>query len=380
MNQNKLTELLRRYHDGSITSEEFEELEEWFHSLNYAHPDKVQDQSEEALKHRLFASFNEKLVQQDKTKRRTLYTKISIAATLLIVLSAGLFFYQKQKVIPRTAQLKQSKSGPIIPGSSKAILTLANGKTIDLQTHKDGVLSKSDDIEIQKNGNLLAYSSASSQGASSQPDSNILTVPRGGIFRTVLSDGTKVWMNSASSLRYPVSFSGKVREVVLSGEAYFEVAKNKSKPFRVMVNGVEIKVLGTHFNVRGYEEDQEVSTTLLEGSVQLHTPVKSSLLVPGERGVFRQNNADLTISKVNTEDEVAWKEGYFVFDNLSLSHIMQNISRWYDVDVVFQGKVKDAKFGGTISRQRDIAVILKGLETTGSVRFKIEGRRVIVLN
>jgi len=314
-------------------------------------------------------------------KKRFSPVWLGYAASALFILTAGFFAWQylhKGPANPIAINRRQ-----ILPGKNQAFLTLANGRSIGLHDRQNGKIAGVPGMSIQKvNDSILTYSynNAYKLKSASVPDSNLLTIPRGGIFQTILSDGTKVWLNSASSLKYPVAFSGKERRVILSGEAYFEVAKNKQMPFKVVVKGVDIQVLGTHFNVSGYPDEKEIKTTLLEGSVKLHSSTGHALLVPGQQGVYSIYKPGFKVNPVNTADAIAWKDGFFVFDNENIQNIMMKIGRWYNVEVDFQNKLNQKSFGGTISRYKDIDVVLQALQTTGSVHFKIAGRRVFVMD
>jgi ferric-dicitrate binding protein FerR (iron transport regulator) len=196
----------------------------------------------------------------------------------------------------------------------------------------------------------------------------------------ILPDGSRVWLNSASSIIYPTAFTGKTRAVKLQGEAYFEVAKNKQKPFIVTANNVDVKVLGTNFNVTAYSDDAAITTTLLEGSVRLSKGSSSALLTPGLQGVALHNQNSISTQKANMEQVMAWKEGYFVFDDLSIKEVMKIVSRWYDVEVNFRGSVENKKFGGTISRYKNITELLDNMSQSGGIHYQIEGRRILLTN
>lgn len=338
-----------------------------------------EDETREKIKEKMRLGADLQLVPV--FKKSALFTWMGYAASVLFLITAGLlgWYYLTKPVVNNQA------AGNIKPGKNMAYLTLANGRSIVLHYAKNGQIAAGSGIIIKKiNDSILSYSSnnniKNNKKIQVAPDSNALTIPRGGIFQTVLSDGTKVWLNSASSLKYPVAFAGKERRVVLVGEAYFEVAKNKAMPFKVSVKGVDVQVLGTHFNVMGYPEEKEVKTTLLEGAVKLHSTAGNALLRPGQQGVYCCPNANFAINEVNTADVVAWKDGFFVFDNESIQNTMMKIGRWYNVDIVFESKLTHSSFGGTISRYKNIDVVLKALEATGSVHFKIAGRRVVVMN
>jgi ferric-dicitrate binding protein FerR (iron transport regulator) len=194
----------------------------------------------------------------------------------------------------------------------------------------------------------------------------------------MLSDGSKVWLNAASSLRFPASFAGKERKVELLGEAYFEVAKNAAMPFKVKVNGMEVEVLGTHFNINSYENESTVRTTLLEGSVKINNNNSSSLLKPGQQAQVNKAGEIKIINNVDVEEAIAWKEGKFQFDRADIHDIMRQLARWYDVDVEYKGSVS-SHFGGTISRDVNLSQVLNMLHLTGEVKFQIEDRKVIVM-
>jgi transmembrane sensor len=195
----------------------------------------------------------------------------------------------------------------------------------------------------------------------------------------VLPDGTHVWLNSASSLSYPVEFAGNERRVKLTGEAYFEVAKNKDKPFYVNSNNVQVRVLGTHFNISAYNDDDELKATLLEGSVQVSKNNSQSLLKPGQQAVINNGADMIRVSQANINEVMAWKNGYFIFNDDNIATILKKVSRWYDVDVEQRGNFEGQHFGGTFYRTKGIDELLKNLEKIGKVHFKITGRRVTAM-
>jgi transmembrane sensor len=210
---------------------------------------------------------------------------------------------------------------------------------------------------------------------------NTIETPKGGQYRIDLPDGTMVWLNAGSSLRYPNRFAGQERKVALTGEAYFEVAKNKQMPFRVVSGKQVVEVLGTHFNINAYTDEASVKTTLLEGSVNvlLQETHQSELLNPGQQAVVKYNGSSIVVQPVKVEEAVAWKNGYFMFVDADLESIMRQLARWYDVEVAYEGNLGSLKFGGMVSRSKSIAQTLRILELTGNVRFKVAGRRVTVM-
>ena len=328
------------------------------------------------LKTKLSQSIPEKAVVRKSNRFLWLRT----AAAIIILLGAG--------ILIRRSQLPVAKPGidavipvpnKILPGGNKAYLTMANGSVITLNGLKNGTLATQSGVQINKvKEGVLAYNNRSATGPQEMAY-NMINTPRGGQYQLVLADGTRVWLNSASSLKYPTAFYGKDRKVELTGEAYFEVAKNPSKPFTVSVNGMSVQVLGTHFNIMAYNDEKEIKTTLLEGSVKLINKNNQALLKPGQQGSFNEEQNEFGIRNIDVEDAVAWKNGFFVFDNEDIQTIMKRISRWYDVDVVFPEKFRRKNFGGTVSRFNDVSQVLHSLELTGSVHFKTEGRRITVM-
>lgn len=264
------------------------------------------------------------------------------------------------------------------PGGNKAVLTLGDGSSIVLDSVSRGTLTQQGASKIIKlDSGRLAYNLLSEKPAGMVY--NKLTTPRGGQYHLVLSDGTQVWLNAASSLRYPSAFGGRDREVELTGEAYFEVAKDKSRPFKVKTaNDMEVDVLGTHFDIMTYEDEPVLKTTLLEGAVRVIKGAARKTIRPGQQ-VQSDTKGDLQVlDNVDLEEAVAWKNGYFQFHIADIETVMRQLSRWYDVDVYYEGKKPDGHFVGEISRNNNISDVLKMLEVNG-VHFRVEGRKLIVL-
>lgn len=305
-----------------------------------------------------------------------------IAASVAIVALVSLFaWFQYRTVGERTeqrlVQVKEFEKNDVAPGTNKAILTLDDGSEVVLDNSENGTLSKQGSTTIVKpsNGQLL-YETA--QASNAKPMYNTVKTPKGGQYQVVLSDGTKVWLNAASSLRFPLVFVGNERKVEMTGEVYFEVAKNPKKPFKVIADKQEVLVLGTHFNVMAYPNEKFIKTTLLEGSVKITKDNRSMVLEPNQQakvgfdnGVFRAvNDADIA-------EELAWKDGYFQFNNTSLETIMRQLERWYDVDVQYIGKIPDEHFTGRLPRNTNLSNVLKILSMS-QIQFKIEGKNIII--
>lgn len=305
---------------------------------------------------------------------------ISIAAAVIVfvLLAAGGYWIMKPSVqtdVVRSTNDNNIKQD-IHPGGNKATLTLADGSTIILDSANNGNITRQGNVTVIKlDDGQLSYHP--SDNANAEVVYNTIATPRGGQYQVVLADGSKVWLNAASSITFPTSFPGKEREVKVTGEAYFEVAHNAAKPFRVSVGDMKVEVLGTHFNVNAYEDEEEIKTTLLEGSVVVKTSRQSIKIKPGqqtevENGFIKLNN------DVNMDVVMAWKNGVFLFDRADIHKVMDQIKRWYDVDVEYKGKVTK-HFGGTISRDVNASELFKLLEMTGGVNFKIDGRKVLVM-
>jgi hypothetical protein len=314
---------------------------------------------------------------------RTGRSKWWMAAAAITILAAGAFFFtarQKNDTGINYVKNAVKKTNNIGPGSNKALLTLANGEKIALNDAANGTVIKQGDTKVQKKeGGILQYESSKDTSVDEVIGYNTVSTPKGGQYQIVLSDGTKVWLNSASSLKYPTTFVGNERRVELTGEGYFEVAKNKKMPFKVTSNGQQVEVLGTHFNIMAYGDEGETRTTLLEGSVKVSQGGFNRILTPGEQAVNQNDGNDFTVSHADIISVMAWKNGVFSLQNSGIHQIMRQIGRWYDVDVVYEGTLKDKIYGGSVSKSQNLTEILRNLELTGTIHFKVEGRRITVM-
>jgi transmembrane sensor len=315
-----------------------------------------------------------------KLYRRTWFR---VAATLLVFLAVGLIFFNRQFSRPVASKryIKHENTIVILPGSTKATLTTANGEVLVLEQAANGLIAKSGNIKVLKtHSGQIIYNLKDQKPLSSvqQVSYNTLTTPRGGEYQVVLADGTKIWLNASSSITYPTVFNNKERRVKLSGEAYFEVAKDARKPFYVNTANGQIRVLGTHFNISAYSDDEVTSTTLLEGAVQVTKNQSSSLLKPGQQASISYGSDYIKVTEAKIDEVMAWKNGYFVFDEDNIADIMKKVARWYDVDVQYHGPTDDQKFGGTFHRSKSITELLHYLEKIGNIHFLITGRRITV--
>ncbi|UOE47502.1 FecR family protein [Mucilaginibacter sp. SMC90] len=313
--------------------------------------------------------------QERKVMLSPFVMRISIAASLLV--GVCLFYYYFNETRPSMASAPIARSAKIVPGGNKAILTLSNGNTITLDSAHNGMLASQNSVQVikKKNGQLVYDASAVNQ-TGNEVAYNTITTPRGGQYQIQLPDGSKVWLNAESSLRFPAHFTGTRRLVTLTGEGYFEVAKDKAHPFTVDINNMEVEVLGTHFDIMGYKDEAATATTLLEGAVKIKKGNVEQMIVPGQQAKVNQ---DITVANVNVNEAVEWKNGNFNFSHEKLESIMRKIARWYDVDVAYSGKVTNATFVGTIPRSEQITEVLKYLELTGLVHFKITERRITAM-
>lgn len=305
------------------------------------------------------------------------YWKWAAAAVVLIV-AGGAAWWMGNKRPVEVASAPQEITNDIAPGGNKAMLTLADGTQIPLDSTASGTLALQGSTQLRMQGNgQLAYET-SGRSETAPLVYNTITTPRGGQFQVTLSDGSKVWLNASSSLRYPAQFSGKARNVELTGEAYFEVAKKDGAVFAVKVNDMEVAVLGTHFNIMAYEDEAQVKTTLLEGAVKVSHGNSSQRLAPGQGASLQKSTGILEIQEhVNTEEAVAWKNGLLHFEGNDIQSAMRMIARWYDVDVVYEATVP-AHFRGIIPRNVNVSKVLQMLEMTGEVHFEIKGKQIIV--
>lgn len=313
-------------------------------------------------------------------KRNTLFTlrRIAVAAIVLVVAATAVIFYQRSSHVPGNA-IAEKNAAEIAPGTNKATLTLANGTQIVLDTLAQGELSRQGNASISKQNNReLLYALAGSNGSvTGELLYNTVTIPRGGKYQLTLSDGTKVWLNAASSLRFPAAFAKSERTVELKGEGYFEVAKDAARPFTVKIADGDVRVLGTHFNISSYEDEDISTTTLLEGSIAVSRQNERFVLKPGEQAVLQQNVKAHVQSNVDVSEAIAWKEGYFQFKNADIASIMKQVSRWYDIDIAYKGNIKPLQFNGRIDRNIKLSGIINALKL-GGINCAVEGNKLVV--
>lgn len=355
---------------GAISPEELNQLTA---KVVFASPELAENSKEEDdLLHQILA--NVKLQQQQmpvRPIRKDLYTWLFSAAAAFLIIGSVLYLTRGKSLE------EQAAIANLQPGKNKAILTLANGSHITLDGAANGTLAKQGGVQIVKTKDGQLVYTITDQTASAN-ELNTIETPNGGQYMVILPDQSKVWLNAGSSLKYPASFAAaKNRLVELTGEAYFEVAKEKAHPFIVKTNKQAVEVLGTHFNINAYANEPSTLTTLLEGSVRVSNAANYKIIKPGEQSAL--TTAGLKISPADTEEVMAWKNGYFRFNDERIESVMRKIARWYDVEVEFEGEISGEEYNGKISRFKSIAQVLDMLSSTNTVHFKIDGRRITVI-
>jgi transmembrane sensor len=391
----QISRLLFRYLQGKLTVEEAIKLEKWkqhseenqqfFEELSKGATSQRFETHEplpKNLEERIFRKISTQIPGLEGgvvVKIRHHWWKYAASAAVVLVLTvSGILMLTRHRPDQVISKVEKVKANDVsAPETNYASITLADGKKVDLSNSADGTLASQGKIEVIKTADGLIIYKAATGKTGNTIQWNTLTNPKGSnVIGMVLEDGTKVWLNAGSSLTYPVAFIGNERKVSITGEAYFEVAKNKQKPFRVTRDRIEVEVLGTHFNVNAYGDVPFIKVTLLEGSVKVNNGNKSGLLKPGQQAKVNDDNINVH-SDVNVDQVMAWKNGYFSFDKASATEVMKELARWYNIEVVYHGEVPDEKFGGELRRNSKLSSVLKILEKSG-VNFHIEGNRVTV--
>lgn len=375
MNRDQAKELIEKYNKGLANAEERAWVDNWFLNESRKYQFSEQDSDFLHLKEEIWQGSvrGAGLGIRPKPKAWRLWPRIAAAAVILAMFAAGFHFYNN-----RTLQ-KNMLAADIAPGGNKAILTLANGQRIVLNDAGKGEISRQSGITVSKSkdGELI-YTVVEAEQKSAENTFNTISTPKGGQYTIMLSDGTRVMLNSASSLTFPTALKGPYRRVELNGEAYFEVAKQKDSRFRVVSGMQTVEVLGTHFNVNAYTDEETIKTTLLEGSVKVSAAKASAVIEPGEQAVWNRSSENELIKRwVDTDKEMAWINGVFSFEGDDLKSIMRQVARWYDVNVIYEGPINEEKYFGGISRNSKLSAVFKILELN-NVNFKVSGKTVKV--
>ncbi|MEP6749538.1 MAG: FecR domain-containing protein [Bacteroidota bacterium] len=400
MQPSDITTFLHKFAAGNNTEAEHQQFTEWLKNAPVNEVAAALDQYNLILTKNIFvtpgvessvALHIEAALDQYELGRPIEYIKVkrlpwrrfaSIAAAVLILLGSTTAIWLMVRKTPAInlslskVKTPASHQNDLLPGGNKATLTLSNGSVISLDDAQTGKIALQGNALINKSANgQLVYKILESKPA--EIAFNTLTTPRGGQFKLVLPDGSEVWLNAASSIKYPASFTGDERKVEISGEAYFEIAHNPAKPFIVGVNGMEVKVLGTHFNINAYSDESVIKTSLLQGSITLHKGGNTVALQPGQQAQLTRDADVKVVNDVDMEEVVAWKNGYFSFNRADLQSVMRQIARWYDVEISYEGKIPERLFGGKIDRNSNASEVLKILEES-KVHFSIEDKKITV--
>ncbi|WP_158799071.1 FecR family protein [Pedobacter sp. L105] len=367
MDTEQIKDLIQKQQTGQLTDEEQAILDTWYLKLSQIETVKV---NETDITNRLNAIWIGLDVNKKKLQKNyTLWPRIAVAASVLLMLSAGGYFLMHKLVTPQLTV--QNQIHEIAPGSNKATLTLANGQQIVLTKNMAGKLAVQGQTQIQINNGAITYAGANDPIIAY----NTLTTKRKEQFPLILADGTEVTLDAASSITYPVAFNGKERKVKITGQAYFKVVHNDRQPFVVQVKGQTIRDIGTEFNINAYDDEPIVRTTLVQGSIAIVFNDQTNILKPGQEADLI-NNA-LMIKSGNIDEATAWKNNLFHFTGVDLKTVMRQFSRWYDVDVSYQGEIPDYEFAGEMSRNVKASEVFDALSRYG-LKFKIDGKNIIV--
>ncbi|THU40817.1 DUF4974 domain-containing protein [Niastella caeni] len=387
--------LIFKYYQGEITEEEKTILDNWTNAspenkrlfasltndeelqakLNQRH--EIEGTKEDVRRRVTDLLFPGALVTPMKRATHSIWKTVAAAAVVTAVIGTGAWLLLKKDTKQPVATIQPVENelkNDVTPGSYKAQLILSDGSAIDLDSAGSGKLAQQGNMQVMNADGQLVYKRDAT--LETKALYNTLKTSRGQMYPVRLSDGSAVWLNSSSSIRFPVAFNEQERRVDITGEAYFEIAHNSRKPFIVSVAGMEVQVVGTVFNVNSYTDEGAVKTTLLKGAVKVKKGDQQVMIKPGEQAEATDKSIDVKTG-VNISKEVAWKNGLFYFKNENLKTIMRQISRWYDVDVVYEGTISNEEFSGKIYRTANLSEVLKLLNVL-EVNFKIEGKKLII--
>ena len=376
------SKIIKKYLKGKASNSEVSFLEKYYNHFEKesSFTWRLSVNDKENLERELFAGILQKTTKKKKIFQlsKICWYKQAMAALILLFIGLGTYY----NLIATNGSETTVIATPVLakkdlrPGGNRAILTLSNGSTVVLDSTGNGFVTQQSNTQIVKTAKgQLSYTTLNQN--SKELVYNSVSTPRGGQYQLVLPDGTKVWLNADSSIRFPVAFVGKERKVTITGEAYFEVAKDKKKPFIVSSANIDIEVLGTHFNVSAYTEESIVKTTLLEGSVKINNKNSEVYLLPGQQSQLNNSGQFSIKNNIDLDKEIAWTRGKFQFNSNTIQEIMLQLSRWYDVEVIYQGKVSSETFSAIVKRSSNISQVLKLMEASG-VKFDIEGKKIYV--
>jgi transmembrane sensor len=377
MQKKDIKEVLNRIRSGNYTPEDERMAKYWLHYLNNQEAAGLSDEELIEIGEEMWLATLSEIHEKDDLKLRRLWLRVVAAASIIVCLGmSGYYLLSRHQQVQLFAQ---NQFNGITAGGNKAILTLANGNQINLTRAKNGQLTTEGNTVIDKkaDGQVSYQTKSGNAGTSAALTFNTISTPRGGQYQVILPDGSHVWLNAASSITFPTAFSSINRQVVITGEAYFEVVHNKDRPFLVKSGSQTVEVLGTHFNINAYTDEPNICTTLLEGSVKVTSAGSTVMIKPGQEALLTGHQ--FSVGKADVEKAVAWTDNNFVFNGDNIQPIMREISRWYDVDIDYEGSMAHKDFVGSISRFDNVAQIFNTLQLTKIVHFKVEGRRITVV-
>jgi ferric-dicitrate binding protein FerR (iron transport regulator) len=397
MSTNRLDYLFQRYLSRSITIEENQELMQLLRQPandaavkalldgvwnNLSIDNRLSGSKADALFSAILASDRamQAPLPQRPVRRLFRLSRIAAAAAVLLLVGTGIYYFYTRKPAPAVVQTDGPAhyTNDIPPGINNAVLLLADGRRILLDSSANGELARQENTTITKKDGQVQYDASNSPLTTDHSPMNTITTARGNQYQLILPDGSKVWLNAASSVRFPVAFTGNERRVEVTGEVFFDVVHNSKMPFTVLANGVEVHDLGTQFNINAYNNEDGVKTTVVEGKVKVVHGESSMVNGPGEQAMVDSKGAIKRVKDADVEAAIAWKNGQFMFAGSPIQSVMRQLERWYDIEVTFAPGVSKEEYIGTITRFSNISAVLKMLERTGTVRFEVNGRRVIV--
>ena len=393
-NSRTISRLLFKYLQGTLTPEEEYELEKWKlqSAENRQFLERLSNEATQGidtdgtipgtLEEKIFGKIRDKVpeLHGNVIRMKGNWWRYAATAAVVLILFGYSIMTMMQKERPKQVVAKVEQ--PVVedvaaPDGNYASITLAGGEKIDINGSSRGTLASQGKVQVIKSADGLIIYKVATGRVRGKMQFNTLANPKGSkVIGMVLEDGTKVWLNAGSSLTYPVAFIGKERKVSITGEAYFEVAKKKSMPFRIMKGEMMVEVLGTHFNVNAYGDEPHMKVTLLEGAVKVSSGNVSGILKPGQQAKLKDNDINVQ-SDINIDQVMAWKNGYFSFEKAGITEVMRQIARWYNIEVAYDGEIPNERFGGELRRNSKLSSVLKVLEKSG-VKFRIENNKVTV--
>lgn len=385
LTKRQLSRLAQKYIAGTATAEEAALLHEWYDTINPGNMETVlvnAPVSSEEMSEEIYASLQQKIEKEKYSvlilPRRSFQWNYAAAAAILVLITGAALYYFLSAPAKKESPLyvKEASKEVPAPQAARAVITLANGERLFLDSLSDGPIAIEGSTRLLKKNNGIVYEAAAN---TTELQYNVITVPRASrVVNLTLSDGTRVWLNAESSLRYPVAFTGNARNIEITGEAYFEVSKDPKRQFSVSSRGLTTSVLGTNFNVNTYADEPSMKVTLLGGSVQVnYRNGEKVMLKPGEQANLSGSSSLHVEKDVDTEAVIAWKNEHFMMKGMDMGALARQMARWYNVEIVFGSKIPDREFGGSISRNVSLSTMLKALQESG-IDCYIENRKVII--